>query len=123
VGSAVNSPLSQAAPRSGQLDGPPPLPGAVQQVAGGGQAPSTPGAQTQAMIIQRAMLAENVLNSMTPMMPGLGPLIDNIKSQLRQGILQIFQAQQSGAGQGPSAGPPTGGAPVGGSPQAPMGGL
>jgi hypothetical protein len=76
------------------------------------------------MIIQRAMLAENVLKSMVPMMPGLGPLIDNITSQMRQGILQIFQAQQAGAGQGPSAGAPqTGGAPIGGSPQAPMGGM
>lgn len=116
MGSSLSSPITQAAPRSGQLDGPPPLPGAVQAVAGAG-APSAPGAQSQAMIIQRAMLAEKVLQSMVPMMPGLGPLMDNISQQLRQGILQIFQAQQSGAGQGPgSPMPSSGGAPVGGSP-------
>lgn len=77
------------------------------------------------MIMQRAMLAMRVLDSLSPMMPGLGPVIDNVKGQLQQGIVQVFQAQQSGQGQGAAASsmPQTGGSPLGGGPMPPMGGM
>ena len=72
------------------------------------QGPSTmPGGHAQAALLERAMLAEQVLTSMVKISPDLAGPLDNLVLMLRQAVVGVLQGQGQGAPQpGPAMGPP-----------------